>query len=239
MSWRTAVAAALLSATLALGGCAHDLVGDARNAAPFPGDATTAATAVGMQPAAPAVASWSRVEVAVPESHAGLPLADQEAFTAVSNPNRPYLLDSGDKLRVFVYGQPNLSRIYPVDQSGRLSVPLIGTVSARGRTASQVAAAIRGQLGTQFVRDPQVTVDIHQHRPFFILGEVRNPGQYDYVNGMTVETAVAIAGGYSERASERRVRLKRRSGGALETIEAGANFEVEPGDSIYVYERYF
>ena len=110
---------------------------------------------------------------------------------AVAHEDGPYLLDSGDKLRVFVYGQPNLSRIYKVDHAGNIMMPLLGVVRAQRRTTYQLAGVIRGALGRKYVRDPQVTVDIHENRPFFILGEVRQPGQYPYVNGMTVETAVA------------------------------------------------
>ena len=152
---------------------------------------------------------------------------------------RPYLLDTGDKLRIFVYGQPNLSRLYAVDQSGVVSVPLIGSVRARGLTTTQLEGAIRGRLGQQLVRDPQVTVDVQQNRPFFSLGEVRLAGQYPYVNGMTVENAVAIAGGYGDRANERKVRVTRRNGGVTELMEVTPDIEIEPGDTVYVYERFF
>ena len=154
-------------------------------------------------------------------------------------PARAYLLDTGDRLRIFVYGQPNLSRLYTVDQSGVISIPLIGSVRARGLTTSQLEGSIRGRLGQTLVRDPQVTVDVQQNRPFFILGEVRTAGQYPYVSGMTVETAVAIAGGYGDRASERKARLSRRVGGVTEIMEVTPGTEIEPGDTIYVYERFF
>src|SRR6185437_6915929 len=81
----------------------------------------------------------------------------------------PYLLDTGDKLRIFVYAHPNLSRLYTVDQQGMISVPLIGDVPARGRTSRGLARAIAARLGSQYVKDPQVTVDVAQNRPFFIL----------------------------------------------------------------------
>lgn len=152
---------------------------------------------------------------------------------------RPYLLDTGDRLRVFVYGQPNLSRLYIVDQSGSISVPLIGGVRARGVSTYQLEGAIRSRLGQSLVRDPQVTVDVQQNRPFFILGEVRNAGQYPYVTGMTVETAVAIAGGFGERASERKARLSRRSGSAMDSVDVPLDTEIEPGDTVYIYERFF
>ena len=77
-----------------------------------------------------------------------------------ADPEGPYRLDTGDRLRIFVYGQPNLSRLYVVDQAGKIAVPLIGNVRARGKTTNQLQAAIRAQLGAEYVKDPQVTVDI-------------------------------------------------------------------------------
>jgi len=161
-------------------------------------------------------------------------------YTGVAyNAGGPYLLDTDDRLRVFVYGQPNLSRLYVVSQEGKISVPLIGNVTARGKTTNELQNIIRSRLGTEYVKDPQVTVDIQQNRPFFILGEVKNAGQYPYVSGMTVETAVAIAGGYTERASERSFRVKRRSNGVVQELEVPSDYPVKPSDTVYVYERFF
>jgi polysaccharide export outer membrane protein len=150
----------------------------------------------------------------------------------------PYLLDSGDRLRIFVYGHPNLSRLYTVDQQGMVAVPLIGEVAARGRTTRGLARAIAARLGAQYVKEPQVTVDIAQNRPFFILGEVRNAGQYPYVSDMTVQAAVAIAGGYADRANERSIQITRRINGLIEKMDVPPDYVVQPGDTIYVYERW-
>jgi polysaccharide biosynthesis/export protein len=158
---------------------------------------------------------------------------------AVAETDGPYLLDTADRLRIFVYGQPNLSRQYTVDHEGKIAVPLIGEVSARGKTTSELQGLIRSRLGAQFVKDPQVTVDIQQNRPFFIYGEVRTAGQYPYVSGMTVETAIAIAGGFTERASERKYRITRRINGLVEQVEAPGDYVVKPGDTVYVFERFF
>ncbi len=158
---------------------------------------------------------------------------------AVADSDGPYLLDTGDRLRIFVYGQPNLSRGYVVDHAGKITVPLIGNVTARGITTQSLEGVIKSRLGSQFVKDPQVTVDIQQNRPFFILGEVRTAGQYPYVSGMTVETAVAIAGGYSERASIHKFRISRRINGLVEVIEAPADYVVQAGDTVTVFERFF
>jgi polysaccharide export outer membrane protein len=157
----------------------------------------------------------------------------------LSDTEGPYLLDTGDKLRVFVYGQPNLSRAYTVDQDGQITVPLIGAVQARGRTTRNLENSIRSRLGEEFVRDPQVTVDILQNRPFFIYGEVKSGGQYPFVSGMTVETAIAIAGGYSERASTRSYRITLRLNGFVDQIEAPSDYPLLPGDTVYVNERFF
>lgn len=161
------------------------------------------------------------------------------AMVVIEEEGGPYKLDSGDKLRVFVYGQPNLSRLYQVDGEGRIFVPLIGEVGVRGSTTKGVARTITRRLGTQFVKDPQVTVDIAQYRPFFILGEVRNAGQFPFVSGLTVQAAVAIAGGYADRANERAVRITRKHDGLIEKMDVPPDYVVRPGDEIYVYERWF
>ena len=158
---------------------------------------------------------------------------------AVADTDGPYLLDTGDRLRIFVYGQPNLSRLYTVDHGGWVTVPLIGNVKARGRTTNDLEHSIKAKLGTQYVKDPQVTVDVQQNRPFFILGEVETAGQFPYVSGMTIKTAVAIAGGFSERANERKAQITRRINGLVERLDVPDDYVVQPGDTVYVYERFF
>jgi polysaccharide export outer membrane protein len=191
------------------------------------------------------VAAWSTTPMRAdgsPPHGAGLApvvsasLGGHHAFAEV---NGPYLLDTGDRLRVFVYGQPNLSRFYTVDHGGAISMPLVGRVPARGVTTYQLEARIKGRLGASFVRDPDVTVDVAQNRPFFILGEVRSAGQYPYVSSMTARTAVAIAGGYSERADQRKIQITRRINGMVEKLDVPDDYVVRPGDTLLVYERLF
>ncbi|RPG39364.1 MAG: polysaccharide export protein, partial [Hyphomicrobiaceae bacterium TMED74] len=141
--------------------------------------------------------------------------------------------------RIFVYGEPNLSRLYNIGHDGKISVPLIGNVSARGKTVGKLKRVIAARLGARYVRDPQVSVDVQQNRPFYILGEVRSAGQYPFASGMTVRTAVAIAGGYTERADENSAKLTRRVNGFVEEIEATSSDVVRPGDTIYIRERFF
>lgn len=154
-------------------------------------------------------------------------------------PNETYTLDSGDKVRVIVFGQDNLSRVYRVDGSGAIAIPLIGLVHARGLTTFEVAQEIANDLKKKYIKDPNVTAEVETYRPFFILGEVNKPGQYAYVNAMTVEAAVAIAEGYTERAKQRFVRLTRRFGGVMSTVMVPTDYPVQPGDTIYVLERLF
>lgn len=150
-----------------------------------------------------------------------------------------YGLDSGDKLRVVVFGQDGLSASYAVDTSGSITMPLIGAVPARGRTPAQLQAAIGAKLRQGYVREPHVAVEIEAYRPFFILGEVTLPGQYPYVSNMTVETAVAIAGGYSPRAQKQRIEINRQVNGLTEKQVVSPNYPVRPGDTIKVAERWF
>jgi polysaccharide export outer membrane protein len=178
----------------------------------------------------PALHAWSAPTV--------IPVALQGP-QAVADTDGPYLLDTGDRLRVFVYGQPNLSRLYTVDHGGWITVPLIGGVRTRGLTTFELERKLKAKLGAQYVKDPHVTVDVQQNRPFFILGEVRTAGQYPYVSGMTVKTAVAIAGGFSERANERKFQVTRRINGLIEKLDVPDDYVVLPGDTIQVYERFF
>ncbi len=119
------------------------------------------------------------------------------AYAAV---DEPYRLDAGDRLRVVVYGQEGLTNTYTVDAGGAITMPLIGAVSARGLTPAELAAAVTARLKKNYLREPYVAAEVETYRPFFILGEVAAPGQYPYVPNMTIESAVAIAGGFTPRA---------------------------------------
>jgi polysaccharide export outer membrane protein len=151
----------------------------------------------------------------------------------------PYRLDTKDQLRIIVYDQPNLTNIYEVSQSGSITMPLVGQVPARGDTTRQVADRITASLAKSYIRDPDVTVEVATYRPFFALGEVQNPGQYPYVPGMTAETAVAVAGGFTDRANMRVVRISRTLDGKLIEGRIAVTEPIRPGDTIYVSERLF
>jgi polysaccharide export outer membrane protein len=150
-----------------------------------------------------------------------------------------YRLDSGDRLRVNVFGQADLTGEFGVDGAGLVGLPLIDPVPARGKTTQEFATAVEAELGRMLLRNPSVSVEVTQYRPFFILGEVNRPGQYPYVNGMTVKTAAAIAGGFTYRASTAGVTISRKlNDGKLEG-DAPIDAPVMPGDTITVAERIF
>lgn len=153
--------------------------------------------------------------------------------------NEPYTLDAGDRLRVIVFGQDSLSNSYGVDGGGRISMPLIGQIEARGRTTQQLQGAIEGRLRAGYLREPRVSVEVEQYRPFFVLGEVNTSGQYPFVNQMTVQTAVAIAGGYSPRANRGYAELTRVINGEITTLAVPINTPMRPGDTVVIKERYF
>jgi polysaccharide export outer membrane protein len=150
-----------------------------------------------------------------------------------------YHLDAGDKLRVVVYGQEGLTNTYAIDAAGSITMPLIGSVHARGRTTAGLAADITAKLRNGFIREPSVAVEIESYRPFFILGEVQAPGQYPYVPNMTVESAIAIAGGFSPRARRDIVTLTHTDSSGVARYEVPLGTPLKPGDTVQVSERWF
>jgi polysaccharide export outer membrane protein len=151
----------------------------------------------------------------------------------------PYLLASGDRLRIIVFGQDNLSNVYAVDGRGCISMPLIGSVAVAGLSTTQVNGAIEAGLRKGFLREPKVTVEIDAYRPFFILGEVVNAGQYAFVNGMTVQTAVAIAGGFTPRGNKSAAEVTRHTPAGPVTGLMPITYTIRPGDTIMIKERWF
>jgi polysaccharide export outer membrane protein len=164
------------------------------------------------------------------------------AYAAAPVPVRydaAYRLDAGDRLRVVVYGQEGLTNIYAIDAGGAITMPLIGSVPARGRTTAGLAAEIAAKLRNGYIREPSVAVEIEAYRPFFILGEVAAPGQYPYVPNLTVESAVAIAGGFSPRARRDRVTLTHTDSSGSIRVVAPLGTTIGPGDTVLVGERWF
>jgi polysaccharide biosynthesis/export protein len=176
------------------------------------------------------------------QSYSTTPAPTAVAYAAAPMPvayDRAYRLDAGDKLRIVVYGQEGLTNTYAIDAGGSITMPLIGSVPARGRTPAGLASEITGKLRNGYIRDPSVAVEIESYRPFFILGEVQAPGQYPYVPNMSVESAVAIAGGFSPRAMRDRVTLTHTDSSGSMRVVVPLGTGISPGDTVLVGERWF
>jgi len=152
---------------------------------------------------------------------------------------QPYRLGAGDRVRITVFEQEGLTNTYAVDQSGYLAFPLIGAVAARGYTTQQIEGQIADKLRQGYLRDPDITVEIDRYRPVFVMGEVGSAGQYSYVPGMTVQKAIAAAGGFSARANQSNVDVTRDINGKVMTGRVLTSDPLMPGDTVYVRERLF
>ena len=152
-----------------------------------------------------------------------------------------YRLASGDRLNITVFGEEALSREYVITSAGDLSFPLLGDLPAAGSTPVELQQSIVAGLSSGYLNDPRVTVEVLNFRPFYILGEVANPGEYPYSTDLTIDQAVALAGGFSYRAEKQRVFIRRAGTGQERTYELSAEMPVyvTPGDTIRVGERYF
>ncbi len=152
----------------------------------------------------------------------------------------PYRLGPGDVLNLRIYDQPQLSGSYNVDDSGNINLPLLGPVQAQGRSTDGLAAAIAQALQNGgLILHPSVAVEVSTYRPFYILGEVNTPGQYPFRPGMTVLTAISIAGGFTYRACQDYVGVTRNTGSAAAQYRAPLFALAQPGDVITVFERRF
>ena len=170
------------------------------------------------------------------EKVAPLAMADMPASRASAG----YHLGSGDKLRITVYNEPALTGEYSVTPAGAVAFPLIGTVAVADHTIEQVTNDITHRLDKGYVQDPRVSVEVMNFRPFYILGEVNKPGEYPYSSGLTVEKAVALAGGFTYRANARTVFVRRDNGPGEGSVQLrGVPVSVLPGDTIRIGERYF
>ncbi|MDX0444188.1 polysaccharide export protein [Sinorhizobium medicae] len=152
---------------------------------------------------------------------------------------QPYRLDSGDRLRINVFEQASLSGSYTVDQAGYVAFPLIGAVPSRGHTLPELEGMIAAKLRQGFLKDPDVTIEVDRYRTVFIMGEVGQAGQYAYVPGMTVQNAIAVAGGFTPRANQASADITRKINGRVMTGRVPITDPVLAGDTVYVRERLF
>jgi polysaccharide export outer membrane protein len=150
-----------------------------------------------------------------------------------------YQLDAGDKVKLTVYNEPTLSGEFTVSSDGKVALPLIGEVPARGQTVAKLAADARARFADGYLREPKVSGEVVEYRPFFILGEVAAPGQYPYAVGLTAMNAVATAKGFTPRANRDVVQIRRQGETKENNYRLTPELLVFPGDTIRVGERYF
>ncbi len=150
-----------------------------------------------------------------------------------------YRLGSGDRVRIIVFNEPTLTGEFDVSSAGTVSMPLIGEIKAQAATTTELQTRIAASLAAGYLKDPRVSVEVLNYRPFYILGEVGKPGSYPYTNGLTVLNAVATANGFTYRADQRHVFIKRDDGGPEQAFDLTTQTPVAPGDTIRIGERYF
>jgi polysaccharide export outer membrane protein len=148
-------------------------------------------------------------------------------------------LSGGDKVRVTVYGEDKISGEYQIDSGGFLSIPLAGTVQGEGLTKIELEQALTQKLKSEYLRNPKVTVEVISYRPFYVLGEVKSPGEYQFRSGLNVLSAIAIAGGATYRANNSTVMIQRFGSTELKEYQQSPTVLVLPGDVVRVPERFF
>jgi polysaccharide biosynthesis/export protein VpsN len=184
--------------------------------------------------AAPPAGGQTTAPAANPPA-AAAPAASSDA----SNIADAYRLDSGDQIKITVFNEPNLSGNFQVDGTVMISMSLIGEVQAKNKTVRQLQRDIETKLRDGYLRNPQVSAEVVTFRPFYILGEVNEPGQYPYTDGLTVLNAIASAGDFTYRADKRRVMIKSVDSPEERSVVLTPTTPVKPGDTIRVRERFF
>lgn len=161
---------------------------------------------------------------------------DEFSESAVIGETSVFTLGPGDAIRIRVYGHDDLSGAYKIDDTGRISLPLVLGVNVKGLTIIELELKITEVLAENYIVDPKVSIDLVQARPFCILGEVRNPGCFSGVHGLNSAQAIAIAGGYTYRAFKEKFAITREDG---RKVYADTSTSIYSGDTLEVYERYF
>jgi polysaccharide export outer membrane protein len=167
------------------------------------------------------------------------PPGDRIASASAGEIAEAYKLGVGDRVRMMVYNEPGVSGEFALSANGTLSLPLIGEVQGVGKTVEQVTSEVQAKLADGYLRDPKISMEVTSYRPFYILGEVKAPGTYPYVNSLTVLNAIATAQGFTPRANQKIIFI-RRSGEEREVAyRMTPDLRVFPGDTIRLGERYF
>lgn len=190
------------------------------------------------------MATWARIillgfALLLASACATGPAADAGPITSVVREVPAYRLGAADKLRITVFGEEALSGEFVVNGSGQISMPLIGEVQATGLTLPQFQERVAATLADGYINEPRVSAEVLNYRPFYILGEVKKPGEYPYTAGLTVVNAVATAEGFTYRADTRRVYIKRADSSGEQAFPLTTAIQVAPGDTVRIGERFF
>lgn len=169
-----------------------------------------------------------------------LPLQSAEELDRVRASNlADYRLGPDDQVALTIYGEPDLTKTYRVGPDGAVDVPLVGPVQAAGLTIDAFARSVQARLAAGYLQNPSVAGTIAEYRPFFILGEVNTPGEYPFRPGMTLDGAVALAGGYTYRAHPDFVIIQGENEAVAHRVTISSALAIRPGDTIRVAERFF
>ena len=150
-----------------------------------------------------------------------------------------YRLGTGDRLRITVFGEPTLTGEYVLDGAGMIAYPLLGQVGAATKTTGDIRDEITNRLGAQYLRNPKVSVEVANHRPVYVLGEVARPGEFPYVEGLTAFALVAKAGGFTYRANQKIIFIRHEANASENAYSLTGNVTIRPGDTVRIGERYF
>lgn len=157
---------------------------------------------------------------------------------AGNSPERAYRLGTGDKLKITVFGEENLSGPAEVSAQGTVALPLAGEIPARGQTLGQFRDTVTRKLANGFLKNPKVTIEIANYRPIYVHGEVKNGGEFQFKSGLNLRDAIAMAGGYTYRADQNVIYIS-RDGQPEAALSLSGNVTVLPGDNIRIPERFF
>jgi protein involved in polysaccharide export with SLBB domain len=194
-------------------------------------------TALAMATALAPIGSASLAQVAPSDKVA----ASTATVAPIGADDAEYRLAPGDKMHIIVFGEETLTGDYVLTSAGNLSFPLVGNIRATDKTVEQLQTALAAALADGYVKNPRVSMQVISFRPFFILGEVNHPGEFPVSTGLTLQQAVASAGGYTYRANTRRIYLKRSSETSEKLIDLrnSPSIIIRAGDTIRIKERHF
>jgi len=192
-------------------------------------------TPYGYKPLAPAQPAYP-----APRAVTAAPLPQEGAYAYYRSPGAfEYALGSGDRLKLTVFGENDLSGDFTIDGSGYIRLPLVGEVRAAGYTAQQLEGVVAAALSPAYLKSPRVAVEVATYRPFYIIGAVNRPGQYPYIDHMTALNAVALAGGFTRAAVESVVFIRREGSNQEIEVPADRTTDVRPGDVVKVHTTFF